>query len=89
MKEHAETTMPALSRRAFVGTAAVTAGAVAATSLVGCGSTGGKKTDKQEEAAARSVRGRANFLFNLSAGVPAPQPKGICHRRQNRQSRIL
>ena len=40
MKEHAETTMPALSRRAFVGTAAVTAGAVAATSLVGCGSTG-------------------------------------------------
>ena len=52
MKEHAETTMPALSRRAFVGTAAVTAGAVAATSLVGCGSTGDKKTDKQEEAAA-------------------------------------
>lgn len=46
MKEHAQTIMPALSRRAFVGTAAVTAGAVAATSLVGCGSAGDKKADK-------------------------------------------
>ena len=61
MKEHAETTMPALSRRAFVGTAAVTAGAVAATSLVGCGSTGGKKTDKQEEAAADPYEGAQIF----------------------------
>ena len=61
MKEHAETAMPALSRRAFVGTAAVTAGAVAATSLVGCGSTGGKKADKQEEAATDPYEGAQIF----------------------------
>ena len=53
--------MPALSRRAFVGTAAVTAGAVAATSLVGCGSTGDKKADKQEEAAADPYEGAQIF----------------------------
>ena len=37
------------------------AGAVAATSLVGCGSTGDKKADKQEEAAADPYEGAQIF----------------------------
>ena len=46
MKEQANAAMPALSRRAFVGTAAAAAGVVAATSLAGCSSSGEKKEDE-------------------------------------------
>ena len=52
MKEQANAAMPALSRRAFVGTAAAAAGAVAATSLAGCSPSDEKKGSKEEEGAA-------------------------------------
>lgn len=48
MKEQANAAMPALSRRAFVGTAAAAAGVVAATSLAGCSSSGEKKEDEKD-----------------------------------------
>ena len=52
MKEQANAAMPALSRRAFVGTAAAAAGVVAATSLAGCSSSGEKKEDEKDNTAA-------------------------------------
>ena len=51
MKETSNTATPTISRRAFVGTAAAAAGAVAATSLASC-SPSGKESSKKEEAAA-------------------------------------
>ena len=89
MKEHAETTMPALSRRAFVGTAAVTAGAAAATKFCRREAQG-QRPDNRKSAADPYEGAQVNFSIQpVRAGVPAPQPEGICLRRQNRQSRIF
>ena len=81
MKEQANAAMPALSRRAFVGTAAAAAGVVAATSLAGCSSSGEKKEGEKDNTAADPF---ADCL--LLARVPASPVEGVRARRQGRKS---
>lgn len=51
MKDSADKTMPSLSRRAFVGAAAATAGVAAVGGLAGCAPQGGSESEAEESAA--------------------------------------